>query len=53
MDTPAAHGDTDYRQPRERKSMHARIVHDLGMRIVSGLLKPGDRLPAEAELLAR
>ncbi|HEY4066809.1 MAG TPA: FadR/GntR family transcriptional regulator [Burkholderiaceae bacterium] len=33
--------------------MHARIVHDLGMRIVSGLLQPGDRLPAEAELLAR
>ncbi|MDB5999729.1 MAG: Transcriptional regulator [Rhizobacter sp.] len=45
-------GDTDYRQPRERKSMHARIVHDLGMRVVSGLLKPGDRLPGEAELLA-
>jgi DNA-binding FadR family transcriptional regulator len=48
-----ATNDTDYRQPRVRKSMHARIVHDLGMQIVSGGLKPGDRLPGEAELLAQ
>src|SRR5207344_2413714 len=32
--------------------MHARIVHDLGMRIVAGEFKPGDRLPAESRLLA-
>ena len=32
--------------------MHARIVRDLGLRIVAGGLKPGDRLPAEAVLLA-
>lgn len=25
----------DYRQPSERKSMHARIVQELGMQIVS------------------
>ncbi|HEY4068312.1 MAG TPA: FadR/GntR family transcriptional regulator [Burkholderiaceae bacterium] len=48
----AAHGHRDYRHPPERKSMHARIVRDLGMRIVAGELKPGDRLPAEATLLA-
>jgi DNA-binding FadR family transcriptional regulator len=42
----------DYRHPPERRSMHARIVRDLGMRIVTGALKPGDRLPAEATLLA-
>jgi DNA-binding FadR family transcriptional regulator len=48
----AAHGHRDYRHPPERKSMHARIVRDLGMRIVAGGLKPGDRLPAEAVLLA-
>ena len=42
----------DYRQPPQRRSMHARIVRDLGMRIVTGVLKPGDRLPAEATLLA-
>ena len=48
----AAHGHRDYRQPPERKSMHARIVRDLGMRIVAGEFKPGDRLPAEAALLA-
>jgi DNA-binding FadR family transcriptional regulator len=42
----------DYRQPPERKSMHARIVRDLGMRILAGEFKPGDRLPSEATLLA-
>jgi DNA-binding FadR family transcriptional regulator len=41
---------SDYRRPRERKSMHARIVRDLGLRIVSGELKPGDKLPGEAAL---
>ena len=41
---------SDYRRPRERKSMHARIVRDLGLRIVSGELKPGDKLPGEASL---
>ena len=46
-----AHGHRDYRQPPERKSMHARMVRDLGMRIVAGEFKPGDRLPAEAQLL--
>ncbi len=45
-------GHRDYRQPPDRKSMHARIVRDLGMRIVAGELRPGDRLPAEAALLA-
>jgi DNA-binding FadR family transcriptional regulator len=48
----AAHGHRDYRQPPDRKSMHARMVRDLGMRIVSGEFKPGDRLPLEATLLA-
>ena len=47
------HGDASYRQPpAARKSMHARIVHDLGLRIVSGGLQPGERLPAEATLCA-
>ena len=32
--------------------MHARIVRDLGMRIVAGEFEPGERLPAEAALLA-
>ena len=47
------HGNVEYRQPPERKSMHARIVHDLGMRIVGGEFEPGDRLPVEAVLLAQ
>ncbi|MDB5819937.1 MAG: Transcriptional regulator [Rhizobacter sp.] len=49
----APSGESDYRRPREIKSMHARIVSDLGMRVVSGGLAPGDRLPGEAELLAQ
>ncbi|WP_130481687.1 FadR/GntR family transcriptional regulator [Sphaerotilus mobilis] len=32
--------------------MHARIVRELGLRIVSGELAPGDKLPAEATLCA-
>ena len=48
----ASHGNLDYREPPERKSMHARIVHNLGMRLVGGEFKPGDRLPAEAVMLA-
>ena len=50
MSTAQAH--RDYRQPPARKSMHARIVRDLGMRIVAGEFGPGDRLPLEATLLA-
>jgi DNA-binding FadR family transcriptional regulator len=42
----------DYRRPRESKSMHARIVRELGLRIVSGELAPGDKLPVEAALCA-
>ncbi|MDF2641433.1 MAG: transcriptional regulator GntR [Pseudomonas sp.] len=40
----------DYRKPSDRKSMHARIVQELGMQIVSGRFKPDDKLPAEALL---
>lgn len=40
----------DYRKPSERKSMHARIVQDIGLQIVSGRFKPDDKLPAEALL---
>jgi DNA-binding FadR family transcriptional regulator len=51
---PAAarpHLDTmDYRHLQNRKSMHARIVQELGIEIVSGKLKPGERLPAEPML---
>lgn len=50
MKTPFA--DPHYREPPDRKSMHGRIVRDLGMRIVSGELQPGDRLPLEASLCA-
>ncbi|SAK67776.1 GntR family transcriptional regulator [Caballeronia catudaia] len=40
----------DYRNPKQRKSMHGRIVQELGMRIVSGGIAPGERLPAEPSL---
>jgi GntR family transcriptional regulator, galactonate operon transcriptional repressor len=35
----------DYRKPSDRKSMHSRIVQELGMQIVSGRFKPDDKLP--------
>ncbi|WP_213308603.1 FadR/GntR family transcriptional regulator [Paraburkholderia sacchari] len=40
----------DYRHLDKRKSMHGRIVQELGMQIVSGKLAPGQRLPAEPTL---
>lgn len=46
------HRDPGYSQPPDRKSMHSQIVRDLGMRIVSGEYKPGERLPLEASLCA-
>lgn len=46
----SSHHDLGYRRPPDRKSMHSQIVSDLGMRIVAGELKAGDRLPLEASL---
>lgn len=40
----------DYQNPKPRKSMHARIVQELGMHIVSGRFKPDEKLPQEASL---
>lgn len=40
----------NYRYPQQGKSMHGRIVQDLGMDIVSGKIAPGGRLPAESLL---
>lgn len=40
----------NYRHLQHGKSMHGRIVQDLGMDIVSGKVAPGERLPAEALL---
>lgn len=37
----------------EGKSMHGRIVSELGLAIVGGELQPGDRLPPESQLLER
>lgn len=51
-DMKASHRTPGYHQPPERKSQHSQIVRDLGMRIVSGEYRPGDRLPAEATLCA-
>ena len=42
-----------YSAQPERKSQHGRIVSELGLAIVGGALQPGDKLPAEAQLLAR
>src|ERR1700761_1814968 len=43
----------DYRHLQKRKSLHARIVQELGIEIVSGRLAPGERLPTEAALCER
>ena len=40
-----------YRTHAEGKSQHGRIVRELGMRILAGELAPGERLPAEADLI--
>ncbi|HEV3429987.1 MAG TPA: FadR/GntR family transcriptional regulator [Paraburkholderia sp.] len=40
----------DYRNLEKRKSMHARIVQEIGMQIVGGTLPPGQRLPPEPSL---
>jgi DNA-binding FadR family transcriptional regulator len=40
----------DYRHLQNRKSMHGRIVQELGIQIVSGKLAPGERLPTEPSL---
>lgn len=43
----------DYRHLQQRKSLHGRIVQELGMDIVGGKVQPGQRLPAEADLCER
>lgn len=40
----------DYQTPKPRKSMHAQIVQELGMHIVSGHFKQEEKLPSEANL---
>ncbi|NBA96084.1 FadR/GntR family transcriptional regulator [Pseudomonas sp. R5(2019)] len=40
----------DYQTPKPRKSMHAQIVQELGMHIVSGRFKPEEKLPLESTL---
>ncbi|HJV69667.1 FadR/GntR family transcriptional regulator [Ideonella sp.] len=40
-----------YRIDQETKGLHGRIVRDLGLRIVSGELKPGEKLPHETTLI--
>ena len=42
-----------YRAKPPGKSLHGRIVRELGLRIVGGELAPGERLPAEGELIER
>lgn len=48
--SPYRHQSGD--QP-EGKSRHGRIVRELGLRILAGELAPGERLPAEAELIEK
>ncbi|MFZ2990932.1 FadR/GntR family transcriptional regulator [Ideonella sp.] len=52
MESKTRAENSTYGRKPDGKSMHGRIVRELGMRIVSGELAPGERLPAEAALLA-
>ena len=51
MSSHAEH--SPYRTKPEGKSMHGRIVRELGTRILAGELAPGDRLPPEPELIEK
>ena len=51
MDSAVRTELSSYRRKPDGKSMHCRIVRELGLRIVSGEIKPGERLPSEATLL--
>jgi DNA-binding FadR family transcriptional regulator len=51
MDSAVRTELSSYRRKPDGKSMHGRIVRELGLRIVSGEIKPGERLPSEATLL--
>jgi len=51
MDTKTRPEFSAYRRKPDGKSMHGRIVRELGLRIVAGELQPGERLPSEATLL--
>jgi DNA-binding FadR family transcriptional regulator len=33
-----------------RRSLHGQVAHDIGRRILGGLVKPGELLPCETEL---
>ena len=51
MDRPVRADHSAYGRKPDGKSMHGRIVRDLGLSVVSGKLAPGDRLPTEASLM--
>jgi DNA-binding FadR family transcriptional regulator len=52
MESKSRSEHSTYGRKPDGKSMHGRIVRELGLRIVGGELRPGERLPAEATLLA-
>jgi DNA-binding FadR family transcriptional regulator len=53
MRTRADHSTYSAHTEGKGKSQHGRIVSELGLAIVGGELQPGDKLPAEAQLLER
>src|SRR5262249_42971176 len=50
-DKPEA-GQRSSPSPRtfSRRSLHGQVAHDIGRRILGGLVKPGELLPSETEL---
>ena len=49
--------EAEQRQPSSRtfsrRSLHGQVAHDIGRRILGGLVKPGELLPSETELSQR
>src|SRR5882757_9951537 len=49
--------EADQRAPSSRtfsrRSLHGQVAHDIGRRILGGLVKPGELLPRETELSQR
>jgi DNA-binding FadR family transcriptional regulator len=50
MESRSRAENSAYRRKPDGKSLHGRIVRELGLTIVAGDLQPGDRLPSEAAL---
>ena len=52
-DRPEAEQRSPSSRTFSRRSLHGQVAHDIGRRILGGLVKPGELLPSETELSQR